>query len=129
MTDGPSRPRVLIVDDDAAVLRFLTMAAERLGWEATGLSDGAKAFDTARTLKPDLVLLDLMMPGHDGYSILAHLRQDESLRDMPVCLLSGEPAAVHDAIGRELGATAYLEKPVGIKELRAFLDRISVKSA
>lgn len=124
----PAKPRALIVDDDVTVLRFLSIAFSRMGWEVTALTDGADAFDAARADKPDLVILDLMMPGLDGYAVLAHLRQNESLRDVPVVLLSGEPAGVHDSIGMELGATAYLQKPLGLADLRRFLDRLALRS-
>ena len=128
MSAGSGRARVLIVDDDVSVLKFLSAAFQRLGWEVRALADGAAAFDAAREQPPDLVLLDLLMPGLDGYSVLARMRQDEALRAVPVVLPSGEPASVHDAIGRELGATAYLEKPLGLADLRRFLDRLSVRS-
>lgn len=128
MSAGSSKPRALIVDDDVTVLRFLSIAFARMGWETTTLTDGAGAADAARAEVPDLVILDLMMPGLDGYAVLAHLRQDPAMRDVPVVLLSGEPADVHDVIGQELGATAYLQKPLGVADLKRFLDRLALRS-
>jgi DNA-binding response OmpR family regulator len=128
MSAGPAKPRALLVDDDPGVLRFLSIAFGRMGWEVQCLTDGQGAYEAARANLPDLVILDLMMPGLDGYAVLAHLRQDDALRDVPVVLLSGEPAGVHDAIGQELGATAYLQKPLGLAALRSFLDRLGSRS-
>jgi DNA-binding response OmpR family regulator len=128
MTVHAGRPRALVVDDDAAVLEFLAAAFARLGWDVVLVEDGARAFDAAREHAPDLVMLDLMMPGLDGYSVLTRLRQDRALRDTPIVLVSAEPASVHDSIGRDLGATAYLEKPLAVADLRRLLESLSVRS-
>lgn len=116
------RYRALIVDDNPAILSLLEETFSAMGWAVATVDRGDVVVDRAREVAPDLVLLDLMMPGLDGFSALARLRREPALGETPVILMSGEPASVHGSIGSELGATAYLEKPFDLGDLRVLVD-------
>ncbi len=116
--DGGSRPRVLIADDNPDLRRYLTMLlASQFDVEA--VSDGTAALAVTRERRPDLLISDVMMPGMDGYELLAALRSSPDTQDLPVILLSaraGEESAIE---GLEAGADDYLPKPFSGRELLA----------
>lgn len=117
MTHAPSA-RVLVAEDNADMRQYISrLLAAR--WEVQTVPDGEAALAAIRERKPDLVLTDVMMPRLDGFGLLRHLREDESLRDVPVILLSaraGEEARVE---GLGAGADDYLTKPFSARELIA----------
>ncbi len=112
------RARVLVVDDNADMRDYLvTLLSD--DYDVTAAADGAAALRRIRSIPPDLVLTDMMMPGVDGFALLAAIRADASTAHLPVVALSaraGEDAAV---TGLEAGADDYLTKPFSIAELRA----------
>ncbi|UQA57758.1 GAF domain-containing hybrid sensor histidine kinase/response regulator [Polyangium aurulentum] len=119
--------RILVVDDNADMRTYL----ERLlapCWTVTAVADGRTALSIAQKSPPDLVLSDVMMPGHDGFELIRALRADERTRTVPVILLSaraGEEATVE---GLEAGADDYLVKPFAARELLARI-RTNIKLA
>jgi signal transduction histidine kinase len=115
------RPRILLADDNADMRAYVKRLL-REHYEVSAVSDGEAALASARENPPDLVLLDVMMPGLDGFAVLRALRGDEATRPLPVILLSaraGEEARVE---GLEAGADDYLVKPFGARELLARVD-------
>ena len=111
-----ARPRpstILCVDDDRLVLSYCSDALERQGFRTLVANDGASAIEAAKRERPDLVLLDLMMPGMSGLEVCRQLRAESALRDTPIILLtaSDDPDLGHKA--REAGATASMRKPFG----------------
>ncbi len=111
-----SRPRVLLADDNADMREYVRrLLATRFAVEAVG--DGVSALASARSLRPDLVLSDVMMPGLDGFGLLRELRADPGTRDVPVLLLSAR--AGEEVEGLEAGADDYLTKPFHARELLA----------
>jgi signal transduction histidine kinase/PAS domain-containing protein len=114
----PGSARVLVADDNADMRDYLrrVLAAH---WQITTVADGAAALAEARRAPPDLIVSDVMMPGLDGFQLLAALRADEQTHDVPVIILSaraGDEARVH---GLEAGADDYLIKPFSARELVA----------
>ena len=110
--------RVLIVDDVAANVDLLVEAL-RGEHKLTVARDGESALRLARSAAPDLVLLDIMMPGMDGYEVCRRLRADEATRELPIMFLSALEDAKDKARGFELGANDYLTKPFEPLEVRA----------
>jgi len=112
---------VLIIDDEPSqrdlMVRFLT----RQGFVARAAANGRSGIDLARTLRPMVILLDVMMPEMDGWTVLATLKADEVTRDIPVVMVSFVADA---ALGASLGAAESLPKPVDWPRLRSVLDRI-----
>lgn len=110
--------RVLIVDDDMQLLRGLTISLKHEGYDVSTVASGAKVIDTIAHVDPHIVLLDVMMPGVDGWEVLRRIRANPSTADLPVLMLTAkdsEDAKVH---GFSLGADDYLTKPFSIRELR-----------
>jgi two-component system alkaline phosphatase synthesis response regulator PhoP len=104
--------RLLLVDDDDGVRFVARSALERVGgWTVTAVSSGAEAISAAVTAPPDAILLDVMMPGLDGPSTLARLRENPATAGIPVIFLTAKArSSQHDTL-LELGATGVLVKP------------------
>ncbi|HET9595678.1 MAG TPA: response regulator [Anaeromyxobacteraceae bacterium] len=107
------RPRVLVVEDDDDIRSVMAEALEAEGYEVAGARDGAEAQRRARECRPDLILLDLMMPGMDGWAFRAWQRADAALCDVPVVIVSATPPA--DSAG--LDAVAHLQKSFTLEDL------------
>ena len=111
--------RILAVDDEPRNLRILEAQLLPMGYEVHTLEDGGKAVDRALEVDPDLILLDIMMPGADGYSVLRDLKSTEGVKDVPVLMVT----ALNDRESRiralDLGADDFLSKPVDGAELKA----------
>jgi len=113
--------RVLIIDDDPVVHDLLRRALAKEGFRVEGAVDGPTGIERARAERPDVILLDVLMPGLDGWSVLSSLKDDPSLRDIPVVMVT----MIDDRrLGFSLGATDYLTKPVEPVRLLAVLRRL-----
>ncbi len=110
------KPRVLVVDDDPALAEMLTIVLRGEGFETAVVGDGAKAMPALRELKPDLVLLDLMLPGINGIDVCKAMRAESSL---PIVMLTAKTDTVDVVLGLESGADDYIVKPFKPKELVA----------
>ena len=115
--------KILIVDDEEEIRELLKKKLEQNQYEAQSASGGEEALDICKNNKPDLVLLDIAMPGMDGYQTCERLKQDRATRDIPVLFLTAKDLEPQAAVERyeSLGASGYLPKPSSIKEL---LDKI-----
>jgi DNA-binding response OmpR family regulator len=110
------RSRVLVVDDDATVAEVVTRYLEREGFDVEAVADGRTALDRATALPPDLMVLDLMLPGMDGLEVFRTLR---SVAPIPVIMLTARGDEDDRVIGLELGADDYVAKPFSPRELIA----------
>ena len=116
-----TRPLVLVAEDDEDILALVVFDLEDEGYEVLTARDGQEAVALALERHPDLILLDVAMPGLDGYEVTRRLRADESTRATPVVLLTAR-AQVKDVIaGFEAGANDYVTKPFRPDELRTRL--------
>jgi DNA-binding response OmpR family regulator len=102
---------VLVADDDADILRFMEINLRLEGFEVVTARDGADAFAKAVALRPDLVLLDVQMPGIDGYTICARIRADASLAAVPVIIVTANYGSAAVEAARQAGADDFLVKP------------------
>ncbi|GCE44032.1 DNA-binding response regulator [Rhodococcus wratislaviensis] len=125
MNDKPVEARVLVVDDEPNILELLSVSLRFQGFEVATASTGAEGLDTARTFRPDAVILDVMMPGMDGFGLLKRLRADGV--DAPVLFLTAKDAVEDKISGLTLGADDYVTKPFSLEEvvtrLRVILRR------
>lgn len=114
---------VLLVDDDPDIRRILqfTLAAE--GYEVTTASDGEEAIKLARQLVPDVMVLDVMMPGYDGYGVLEHLRSNPITQNIRVLMLSAKVTDDDVWNGWRAGADCYLTKPFDIDKVLEFVGQ------
>jgi sigma-B regulation protein RsbU (phosphoserine phosphatase) len=114
-----ARQRVLVVDDTPINRRVLKAMLRQDGHEVLEAENGAKALELARAERPDLVLLDVMMPVMDGYTACAELKRDAALADVPVIFLSSRDEPEDKVRGLRLGAADYVAKPFNPDEVRA----------
>src|SRR6201986_5349130 len=113
---GPMKGRVLVVDDDAALAEMLGIVLRGEGFEPTLVDNGDKALDAFRETRPDLVLLDLMLPGLDGIDVCRQIRGESGV---PIVMLTAKTDTVDVVLGLESGADVYIQKPFKSKELVA----------
>jgi DNA-binding response OmpR family regulator len=119
--------RVLVVEDDPGVSSFVSKRLQREGFETAVIADGLAAVPAVREQHPDLVLLDISLPGRDGREICRELKRDSALARIPVIIMSGMGEDVDRIVGLEIGADDYVTKPFNDRELalriRAVLRR------
>jgi DNA-binding response OmpR family regulator len=118
-------PKILIVEDEPALVDTLEYTLTRQGYTVSVATDGLKALDVAREVQPELVVLDVMLPGMDGFEVCRILRQEMS---MPIMMLTARDEEVDKVVGLEVGADDYLTKPFSMRELiarvKALLRRV-----
>lgn len=124
MADGGRKQRVLIVEDEDNIAIALDYLMTREGYEHERIASGAEALDRIRSLKPDLVLLDVMLPEVSGYEICQNVRSDESLADVRILMMTARGSAMERRKGLALGADGFIAKPFELKELREEVHRI-----
>jgi DNA-binding response OmpR family regulator len=108
--------KILVVEDEAALLDTLEYNLNRQGYEVCTASDGIEALRVAESQLPDVVVLDLMLPGLDGYEVCSRLRQTSNV---PILMLTARAEEVDKIVGLEMGADDYLTKPFSMRELMA----------
>jgi two-component system phosphate regulon response regulator PhoB len=108
---------VLVVDDERDIVELVRYNLAQAGFRVISASDGRQALDMARRDRPDLILLDLMLPVLPGAEVARHLRQDERTREIPIIMLTARGSEVDRIVGFELGAHDYVVKPFSPREL------------
>ena len=119
------------VEEDASIRDIEVYALKASGYESRGFEDGSAFWDALQTEQPDLVVLDVMLPGVDGVELLRRMRGDARFRAIPVVMATAKSAEIDKIQGLDLGADYYLTKPFGVMELvscvRAVLRRCEAK--
>lgn len=110
-------PRILVVEDEADIRQVLTYNLGLAGYEVLVAERGEAAMAMAKEARPDLVLLDLMLPDLSGLEVCRNLKADPSLRDIPVIMLTARSEEIDRVVGFELGADDYVAKPFSVREL------------
>jgi len=105
------KKRILIVDDEEDILKVLRFRLEANNYEVLSASDGQEGLNKARSEKPDLIILDLMLPKLDGYKVCRMLKFDENYKTIPIILFTARAQASDKELGMEMGANAYIPKP------------------
>jgi CheY-like chemotaxis protein len=118
------RRRVLVVDDEPDVLLLCRVNLEFEGYEVFEANDGVEALERVRERRPDVILLDVMMPRMDGWQVLAELKADEDLRDIPVVMLTAKVQDQDQIRGWSSGAAEYITKPFSPLSLSQVLDDV-----
>jgi DNA-binding response OmpR family regulator len=108
---------ILIIEDDPASARLMELMLQSQGYRIVIALDGARGLASARSDPPDLILLDLMLPGDDGFEVLRRLRAEPGTADVPVVVVSSKAQAIDKQVAADAGADAYLTKPYGRVEL------------
>jgi DNA-binding response OmpR family regulator len=103
--------RILAVDDEPHILKLVSFSLAKAGFDVLEATDGLSAIEIARAEKPDLILMDVMMPALDGYEACRRLKADAETADIPVVMLSAKSQQVEQAAGLKSGALEYICKP------------------
>lgn len=124
---------IFCVEDDNGVRDLMIYTLNSAGFEAKGFVDGMELFDALESNKPELIMLDIMLPGEDGITILKRLRGSAATADIPVIMATAKGTEYDKVIGLDLGADDYLAKPFGMMEMvsrvKAVLRRTMPKDA
>jgi len=127
-----SKPTIIVVEDDPDILHLLTFNIQSSGFDVLTSIDGNEALRLIREHVPDLVILDLMLPGLDGFEVCKHLKREPETQSIPVIMLTARGEEVDRIVGLELGADDYVVKPFSPRELvlriRAVLRRAGVQA-
>ena len=108
---------IYVVEDDPGIRELECYALRQAGFEARGFEEGQSFLEAVRVQLPQLVLLDVMLPGEDGNRLLARLRQDPRTRRLPVIMVTAKTTEIDKVKGLDLGADDYITKPFGVMEL------------
>jgi DNA-binding response OmpR family regulator len=117
-------PVILAADDDEDILELVTFRLERSGYTVLQARDGEEAFQLAKEKKPDLAVLDVMMPKMDGFELTRRLRAEETTSRIPIILLTARAQDADLQQGFDAGADDYIRKPFSPQELRARVQSI-----
>ena len=124
---------ILCVEDDSGICDLMIYTLNSAGFEASGVDCGEKLFEILKSEKPQLIMIDIMLPGEDGIEILKKLRGSSATADIPVIMATAKGTEYDKVIGLDLGADDYLTKPFGMMEMvsrvRAVLRRTESRCA
>jgi len=120
--------KVLVVDDERDIVELLTYNLEREGFTVIPAYDGETALAEARTHAPDLILLDLMLPGIQGIEVCKLIRSDPSLNSIPIIMITAKSDEIDRVLGLEMGADDYITKPFSVRELIARIHSVVRRS-
>ena len=111
--------KILIIEDELNIYELIKFNLEAQGFEVAGVHEGAGAVEKIVDIRPDLIILDLMLPGKDGLTICREVRADKNLSYIPVIMLTAKSEEFDKVLGLKMGADDYMTKPFSVKELYA----------
>lgn len=114
-----TQKKILVADDEKDIVELVAFNLEREGFAVCRAYDGQKAWEMVNTAKPDLVILDLMMPGLPGMEVCGRIRRQKTTASLPIIMLTAKSDPVDKILGLEIGADDYLTKPFHVRELIA----------
>ena len=123
-----ARQKIMIVDDEMATLLPLKRSLEAEGYRVLEAYDGYQAIEKSKTEMPELIILDLMLPGIDGFEVCAQLKKDKLTGKIPVIMLTAKDEVRDKVEGLEMGADDYVTKPFNLNELKARIRNILKRS-
>ncbi len=109
--------KILVIEDDPATLRLMDYSLRHQGYQVLMASNGLEGLRKAQDERPDLVVLDVMLPGMDGFEICQRLRSEASTRQLPILMLSAKAQGIDKDTGLKMGADDYLSKPADPSEI------------
>ena len=124
------KKRILCIEDEAEMIDLTRLVLEREGFEVLGAVGGSRGLEIVKSEKPDLVLLDLMMPDVDGWEVYRQMKADEELAHIPVIVITAKAQSIDRVLGLQVAKVDdYITKPFGPKELLDSIHRILRNSA
>ena len=121
-------PRILLVDDEPSILKVVSKRLEVEGYQVLVAIEGQEALAKAQAERPDLIILDLMLPKLNGYEVCTMLKQDTRYQQIPIMLFTAKAQDTDEQLGMECGADAYVRKPFRAQELLETIRRLLAAS-
>lgn len=118
-----SKCKVLVIDDEKLLIKSTCMALNCYDFEAKGALDGKEGLQTAEDFKPDIILLDIMMPEMDGWEVLKKLKEKETLKNIPVIVFTAKEYSNGKSLSESKGAVDFVAKPFELEELVSILKK------
>jgi DNA-binding response OmpR family regulator len=121
----PDTKRVVCIEDEPEMIDLVRLILGRKGYNVIGAHGGIEGLETVRRLRPDLVLLDLMMPDMDGWEVYQQIKADPSLREIPVVVVTAKAQSIDKVLGLHIAKVDdYITKPFGPQELLESVEKI-----
>ena len=125
MADTRNPVKVVCIEDEPEMIELIKLILRRRNFELIGAVGGREGLSTVRKVKPDLVLLDLMMPDMDGWEVYQQMKADEDLSDIPVIVVTAKAQSIDKVLGLHIAKVDdYVTKPFGTKELIASVKKV-----
>lgn len=124
-----SRQTILAIDDEKDILKLLQYNLEKEGYQTLLAKSGEEGLELAKAKRPDLILLDIMMPGMDGLEVCKLLGADKDTKNIPVIMLTAKSSELDQVVGLEIGAADYVSKPFSVKVLLAKIKKMVRKAS
>jgi DNA-binding response OmpR family regulator len=119
------KKKVVCVEDEPEIIDLIRLILGRKGFDLTGATGGQEGLDTIRRVRPDLVLLDLMMPDMDGWEVYQQMKADPNLKDIPVIVVTAKAQSIDKILGLHIAKVDdYVTKPFGPQELLQSVERV-----
>ncbi len=133
MIPNMAKPKILIVEDDPDISELIQFNLEKAGYQTVRAEDGEQALRLAQKHTPDLILLDLLLPGLNGLEVCRRLKRDPAMQHIPIMMVTAKGEEMDRVVGLELGADDYVVKPFSIREIilriQKLLDRREKQAA
>ncbi len=126
MAEGIKK-KILLVDDEPDIVSMTVMRLEASGYEVITAEEGSAGYELAKSEKPDLIILDLMLPVIDGYQVCRLLKFDAQYKDIPIIMLTAKSQKEDKEWGEKVGADLYMTKPYEAKELLEKIRQLTEK--
>jgi two-component system response regulator VicR len=125
-----NKKKVVCVEDEPEIIDLIRLILGRKGFDLTGATGGLEGLDTIRRVKPDLVLLDLMMPDMDGWEVYQQMKADPELKNIPVIVVTAKAQSIDKILGLHIAKVDdYVTKPFGPQELLQSVERVLAAKA
>jgi len=119
-----SQQSIMIVDDDKDLVSLVERILKEEGYQVIRAYDGNSALALSKKDEPDLIILDILMPGIDGYSVCSNIKMDETTKDIPVLMLTALSSKLNKQLAQDVGADGYITKPFNSKDLLDTIARL-----
>ncbi len=116
--------KILVIDDDSVLVKMADSRLKANGYDVMSTTDAASGLEMAIKGNPDLIILDVMMPIINGYNMCSLLKSEEKTKAIPIIMLTARSKETDKAIGREVGANAYMTKPFKMEELLSKIEEL-----
>ncbi len=125
MADDNNKKKVVCVEDEPEIIDLIRLILGRKGFDLTGATGGQEGLEMIRKVRPDLVLLDLMMPDMDGWEVYQQMKADPDLKDTPVIVVTAKAQSIDKILGLHIAKVDdYVTKPFGPQELLQSVERV-----